>query len=255
MAEQPAFRQRQLEFAAHIRDPQRNPAPADVEDRRMAIYRDLFYNNVEGFVATGFPVLRSLYDDGQWHRLVRAFFARHRCQTPYFLEISQEFLSYLEEEYEPQPGDPPFLRELAHYEWVELALQTEDESADMQGLDPNGDLLQGIPVLTSLAWALSYRYPVHRIRPEFQPQQAPDAPTHLLVLRDRTDHVRFNEINAVTARLLTLLQDNQSESGAELLNRIAAELQHPNPTAVVEGGAGILEDLRRQGVILGSRAT
>lgn len=253
MAEGPAFRQRQMEFAAHIRDPEHNPAPADVEDRRMAIYRELFYNNVEGFVASGFPVLRSLYEHDPWHRLVRGFFARHRCKTPYFLEIAREFLAYLEQEYEPEPGDPPFLLELAHYEWVELALQTEDEAADLRGLDPNGDLLHGVPVLSSLAWALSYRYPVHRIRPDFQPQQAAEAPTHLLVLRDRTDHVRFNEINAVTARLLALLQDNQSESGTALLNRIAEELQHPDPDAVIEGGAAILEDLRRQGVILGAR--
>lgn len=254
MAEHAGFQQRQMEFAAHIRDPERNPAPADVEDRRMAVYRELFYNNVEGFVSSGFPVLRSLYEEQQWHRLVRGFFAQHRCQTPYFLEIAGEFLRFLEQEYEPAPADPKFLLELAHYEWVELALQTEDESADLQGLDPNGDLVHAVPVVTSLAWALSYRYPVHRIRADFQPQQPPDALTHLLVLRDRTERVRFNEINAVTARLLALLQDNRSTSGAELLNRIAAELHHPNPGAVIEGGARILEDLRSQGVILGTRA-
>lgn len=254
MAEQPAFQRRQVEFAAHIRDPERNPAPADVEDRRMAIYRELFYNNVEGFVADGFPVLRTLYDTPAWHRLVRGFFAHHRCATPYFAQIAREFLAYLENEHEPAPEDPPFLLELAHYEWVELALQTGEDRADLSGADPNGDLLQGVPVLTSLAWPLSYRYPVHRIQRDFQPRQPPAQATHLLVLRDRTDHVRFNEINAVTARLLTLLQANDSDTGSTLLERIAAELQHPNPESVIQGGATILEDLRRQGVILGSRA-
>lgn len=253
MAESPGFQQRQMEFAAHIRDPERNPAPQGVEDRRMAIYRELFYNNVEGFVASGFPVLRSLYTDPRWHRLVRGFFAEHRCKTPYFLEIAREFLSYLESEYQPTDNDPPFLLELAHYEWVELALQTADESAEVSGMDPNGDLLQNVPVLSTLVWALTYRYPVHRIAPDQQPREAPDAPTHLLVLRDRTDRVRFNEINPVTARLLALLQDNHTRTGLELLQRIAQELQHPDPAVVIAGGADILEDLRRQGVILGSR--
>lgn len=32
----------QNEFMAHIREPNKQPCPTDVEDRRMAIYRDLF---------------------------------------------------------------------------------------------------------------------------------------------------------------------------------------------------------------------
>ncbi|NNG12205.1 MAG: DUF2063 domain-containing protein, partial [Halobacteria archaeon] len=58
--ERPDFIRRQYEFAAHIRDPKHQPAPADVEDRRMGIYRELFYNNVEGFIAGTFPVLRRI---------------------------------------------------------------------------------------------------------------------------------------------------------------------------------------------------
>lgn len=251
MAEQPAFLRAQIEFAAHIRDPEHCQRPADVEDRRMAIYRDLFYNNVEGFVSSGFPVLRSLYEDRAWQRLVRSFFVHHRCKTPYFLEIAQEFLHYLEHEHPKDPADPPFLVELAHYEWVELALQIEDEAVDPDGVDPQGDLLNGIPVLSSLAWVLSYRFPVHRISPDFCPCEPPAAPTHLLVLRDRSDHVRFHEINAVTARLLTLLGEDSSKSGRELLLQIAAELQHSKPDSVVVNGLQILEDLRRQGVVLG----
>ena len=89
-AEQADFIRTQVAFAAHIRDPEGVAAPGDVEARRMAVYRELFYNNVEGFVSSGFPVLRSLYDDEPWHALVREFFIKHRCQTPYFLEISQK---------------------------------------------------------------------------------------------------------------------------------------------------------------------
>ena len=251
MAERPAFLRAQMEFAAHIRDPEHRLRPGDVEDRRMAIYRDLFYNNVEGFVSSGFPVLRSLYDDSAWQRLVRSFFVHHRCKTPYFLEIAQEFLHYLEHEHSADSADPPFLVELAHYEWVELALQIEDETVAQDVIDPSGDLLSGVPVLSSLAWVLSYRFPVHRISPDFRPCEPPTAPTHLLVLRDRNDHVRFHEINAVTARLLTLLGEDSSKSGRELLLQIAAELQHPKPDSVVENGLQILEDLRRQGVVLG----
>ena len=43
----PDFRQVQREFAAHLRDPANNPAPGNIEERRLAIYRELFFNNVK----------------------------------------------------------------------------------------------------------------------------------------------------------------------------------------------------------------
>ena len=121
-----ALRDSQMLMARYLRDPQGQPAPEGVEERRLKIYRDLVYNNVEGFISGGFPVLRSLYRDEDWHQLVREFIDQHRCHTPYFLEISQEFLKFLMQRDESGPNDPPFLLELAHYEWVELALDVAE---------------------------------------------------------------------------------------------------------------------------------
>ncbi|MGA0002453.1 MAG: putative DNA-binding domain-containing protein, partial [Steroidobacteraceae bacterium] len=33
-------------LAAHLRDPEGSPPPPDIEDRRLAVYRDLFFNNL-----------------------------------------------------------------------------------------------------------------------------------------------------------------------------------------------------------------
>ncbi|MCW9031410.1 MAG: DNA-binding domain-containing protein, partial [Gammaproteobacteria bacterium] len=49
----------QYEFAAHIRNPALNQKPADIEARRMKIYNELFYNNIEDFIANTYPVLKS----------------------------------------------------------------------------------------------------------------------------------------------------------------------------------------------------
>ena len=46
----------------------------------------------------------------------------HRCRTPYFSQLGEEFIGWLQDGYRAEEGDPPFLLELAHYEWVELAL-------------------------------------------------------------------------------------------------------------------------------------
>lgn len=255
MPEQPDFVRRQLEFAAHIRDPAHRSRPADVEERRMAIYRNLFYNNLESLLAGNFPVLRKLLSDDHWHSLVRDFLVRHRARTPYFPEIAQEFLDYLQNERESEPRDQSFLLELAHYEWVELAVSIGEERADPIEADPNGDLMAGIPLVSRLAWNLSYRYPVHQIGPDFQPDSPSDEPTHLVVYRNHREEVEFLEINAVTQRLLLLLQENPDWSGLDTVKQIADELRHPRPELVVDAGHQLLGDLRARNIVLGTRRT
>lgn len=255
MPEQQEFVRRQLEFAAHIRDPAHRPRPADVEERRMAIYRELFYNNLDSLLAGNFPVLRKLLADDHWHALVRDFLVRHRARTPYFPQIAQEFLDYLQNERETEPRDPPFLLELAHYEWVELAVSIGQESADPIDPDPNGDLITGLPVVSPLAWNLTYRYQVHRIGPDFQPDAPGEEPTHLVVYRNRVEDVEFMQINVVTQRLLQLLKENPECTGLQTITRIAHELRHPEPEQVVEAGRRLLYDLRERNIILGTRRT
>lgn len=244
------FQKVQYAFAAHLRDPRRHKAPRGIEPRRMKIYRELFYNNVAGFLSSAFPVLRRITPDARWHAMARDFFARHRSHQPLFHGIAAEFLEYLEHERGKVRGDPPFLRELAHYEWVELALSLAQ--APDSPVNPRGGLIDGIPVVSPLAWAFRYEFPVHRIGPDFQPRAPGPAPTHLVVYRDRDDEVRFMEINAVTARLLALMAAGRS-TGRQLLRRIADEMNHPQPQAVLSQGAAILVSLRERGIILGTK--
>lgn len=254
MAERTDPAQTQRAFAAHIRDPQTHPRPADVEARRMAIYRELIFNNLESFLSANFPVARRILGGEAWQGLVQDFLRRHRCETPLFSEIGQEFLRYLETEREPDAGDPPFLLELAHYEWVELALTLSDADRALPPADPNGDLIEGVPVLSPLAWSLTYRFPVHRIGPDFQPEKPGPQPTHLVIYRDRRDEVGFLELNRVTQRLLQLLQENPGWRGIDALEGIAEELRHPVPAQVIQGGRKLLTDLRTRDILLGTRS-
>lgn len=245
------FQELQYGFTRHIRDPRSAPAPEGVEDRRMEIYRDLLYQNVQSFLAGSFPVLRKISADEGWHDLIRDYFKNHRAHTPLFPKMPQEFLQYLEHERGNRPEDLPFLAELAHYEWVELALAIDSREIDLSGIDAGGDLLDGVPILSPLALPLAYRYPVHRIRPDFLPERPPDEPTYLIVYRDRADHVGFLELNAVAARLVELLQQEVHRPGRALLDQIAAELRHPDPTVVYNGGRQVMEEMRAKDILLG----
>jgi len=245
------FQQTQLDFAAHLRDPDNQPAPADIEDRRMAIYRGLIYNNIEGFISGGFPILRKIFSDEQWHDMVRDFIRHHKAHTPYFLEIGQEFLHYLQEQ-RNNPNDPVFMLELAHYEWVELALDVSTEAFPADLRQDAGDL-NAIPVVSPLAWNLSYQYPVHLIGPEWQPQQPPESPTFLVVYRNRDDEVRFMEGNAATSRLLTLLDGENPLTGREALRILVEELKAPDPQAILNFGKELIQRLHSLSIIAGFR--
>ena len=177
----------------------------------------------------------------------------HQAQTPYFLEIPQEFLVFLQTAYELQDDDFPFLIELAHYEWVELALSVSEETtADIQ-VDLEGDLLDGIPVKSALAWTYAYQFPVHRITSEFQPQEPGEQPTFLAVCRKANDDMDFMELNPVTARLLELIEANETDSGRELLRKLAQEINYPDVDALITHGASAMEDMRSAEILLGVR--
>ncbi|MCG8671640.1 MAG: putative DNA-binding domain-containing protein, partial [Pseudomonadales bacterium] len=222
------------------------------EDRRMGIYRDLFYKNIESFIANGFPVLRKITGDEAWHAMVRDFIDRHQSQSPYFVEIAQEFLKYLDEERREVESDYPFMLELAHYEWVELALDIDQQEIPQTGFNPSGDLMVGHPVVSPLVWVLQYQYPVHQIGPDFLPESPNPHPVFLLVYRNKDDEVKFMEINAVTARLLSILQEREFCKGEEAVSQLIEELNHPNPEVVLAGGQQALEHLRNQEIILGT---
>ena len=243
----------QTSFAAHIRNPQAVAAPEGIEDRRMAIYRDLFFNNIQSFLSGNFPVLKTLYTDKAWSILCREFYSEYRCHTPLFPEIPREFLQYVQDHRQGHESDPPFMLELAHYEWVELALSLDDAEIDDIEIDQNGDLLNGIPVLSPLAWPLSYQYPVHRIRVDFQPEFAPEEPTHLLVWRQQDFSIEFMQLNEISLLLVQKMKEEPARSGLELLTAIAGIIKHPKPEVVIQGGTALLNELKEKQIILGTR--
>jgi hypothetical protein len=237
-----------------MRDPANVPPPEGIEDRRLQIYRGLLFNNVQKFMANSFPVLRKLYSDKAWRRLIRDYYRRHQAHTPLFPRMPQEFLSYLQNERGVAEGDPPFLLELAEYEWLEVSLGIDTREIDETGIDAEGDLLAGVPVSNPLIYPMAFRFPVHRIGPDYQPDEPAEQRSYLVIYRDRRDRVGFMELNPVSARLLELIINNHTASGELLVMQIAEELRHPNPDAVRVGGQQTLAEFRKVDILLGTTA-
>jgi hypothetical protein len=136
--------------------------------------------------------------------------------------------------------------ELAHYEWVELALDVSQEVLPESAAA--GDVLDTVPRLSPLAWLLSYQFPVHKIGPGFRPTEA-EEPTYLVVYRDSVDQVRFMTLNAATARLLELIRENDNDTAKDLLVQLAGEMAMSDD-AMLDFGSGQLEQLIAQSVVV-----
>lgn len=244
------LREQQFTLSKHIRDPETHLPPPDIEDRRLAIYRELFFNNIEGLLSGNFPVIREMLDDKTWLDLIHAFYREHLCQTHLFPEVPREFIRFLETRVSQGTNDPVWLLELAHYEWVELALdlaENEDEDSDIA--IPHEKILDTPFNLSPLAWPLAYQWPVHRLSPGFLPDETPDAPTFLLVHRDRNYNVHFEEISALIFRLLQLISDNPELSAREQLAALAAEADADDLAAFMALGLSLYEDLLSKTVL------
>ncbi len=268
----PGFIETQRVFADHLRNPESNPPPQDVAPRRMAIYVRLFHRNLESFLANGFPVAKSVLDRTQWHGLVQGFIHRHASETPYFMDIVQEFMAFLAAD--PVLDKPDWLLELCHFEWVKRSLKHSGEELPETEIDPHGDLLANPIVPSPLMRPLYYRYRVNEIGPNRIPRQPPEKPVWLIACRRRDDSVRVLGSNALTHRLLRILRPetfgedaaqstdqaaasaidgHRQTTGGQALAVLAAEFPRIDKQRLHREGAQILERLRKADVLLGVR--
>lgn len=235
-------------MAQHVRDPAAHAGPPGIEARRLKIYSELVYNNLDGLLAGGFPVIRKTLGDADWKALVRGFLARHHSHTPLFTELGRELIAFIETEPDPQR---PWLAELAHYEWAELGLQLSD--AALPPHDPDGDLLAGMPLLSPLAWPLAYNWPVNRIGPDFQPTEPPVEPTLVLLRREADGRIHFSALSPLLFRLLELVGANDQRNGRELMRQLADEAGQADFDGFLGEAMPMLQRLHTEGVLLGTR--
>ncbi|MFM9835141.1 MAG: DUF2063 domain-containing protein [Methylophilaceae bacterium] len=237
------FQKYQLAFTSHIRDPKTHAKPAKVKDKRMAVYREIVFNNILGSVSACFPVCQQVLGKRDWLKLTKQFFAAHQASTPLFREIPQEFLKFLTF----FDDIPDYLQQLAHYEWVELSVNMQ--AVETPKISISADLLNETPILAPAHRLLEYDFPVHKISKKFKPTN-PEK-TFLLVFRNLDLKVKFIELNPMTYILLNILLQNEL-TGKQALANLAEDMQHPNKDVIITFGLDVLQDLVNQQAIIGS---
>ncbi|MEJ5056595.1 MULTISPECIES: HvfC family RiPP maturation protein [unclassified Pseudomonas] len=244
-----SLHEQQNSMGLYLRDPDHCAPPPEMDPARAQVYRDLVFANLSSLISGTFPVLVKILGDQQWRELVRIFLRDYRAHTPKFGEIAEEFVEFLASD--PQAlaeGTwPPFMVELAHYEWVEMALQQSEAEPLSSG---NAELLLDRPLQVSpLAWPLAYAWPVQRVGPEYQPDSAPAEPTLLLVRRDVDFSVKFSELSPLAWRLLQRIDEFPELTGGAQLQGLAVEAAKDGVQEFFDGGLALLQQMHEERVL------
>jgi len=246
----PAFQVVQRQFLAHLRNPKEQPLPTGFARKDAGIYADLLYNKFNDSLTTCFPVTQALLGETAWRRIVEDFIAEHRCRSPYYRQIPDEFVLYLQNERQTV-DDPPFLAELAHFEWMELVLSIAEAEPFTAETLSDAQLMDAVLVFTPVMKLLHYAWPVQQISRTYQPSRPPTDTTHILGFRDTADQVQFIVLNRMTAGLVQLLQ--KQHTATEVLRELGRDLLPLELSNLEQFGAAVLADLHRQGVIIGRK--
>jgi hypothetical protein len=244
-----SLHEQQNSMGLYLRDPDRCAPPPEMDPARAQVYRDLVFANLSSLISGTFPVLVKILGDQQWRTLVRIFLRDYRAHTPKFGEIAEEFVEFLASEPAAlaEGAWPPFMVELAHYEWVEMALQ-QSEAEPLPSSDAGGLLERPLQV-SPLAWSLAYAWPVQLLGPDYQPDTAPDQPTLLLVRRDLDFSVQFSGLSPLAFRLLQRIEAFPGLNGRAQLQELAVEAGMSGSPEFFENGLALLRQLHGQRVV------
>lgn len=246
-----ALHTQQRAFLNYLRNPSDARSPQGFDTERLNVYADLLYNKFDESLSACFPVINRILTPRAWRALLLEFIARHRCRTPYYRRIPDEFVQYLRQ---TRPEDPklPFLADLAHFEWVELQLSIAEAISRPHRILTAGQLLRAVPVFAPVTQLLTYQWPVEDIGPDYLPTEIPEDITYILGFRDHNDQVQFVALSTATAHLVQRLH-NSELSGEQVLTEMGGKLPQSAFSQFMRFGLQTLAELNQRGVIVDSR--
>lgn len=241
-------------LSAHLRDPAQQPCPDNFDFAAAKLYRELLVGNFDAALRACFPLWIKSMGDTQYDYWRDSFIAEHACRSPLFRQIPDEFLAYLTTHQNALVAILPYALELAHFEWLELALGVAEADLIPHPTEAQGDPWRCEAVLNPVHALVQYQYPVQRLAhatwidpPDLEPQT-----TSLLVYRDPQNTVQVIELDDLGLRILATLGAAPT-SGQNILAQWQEDgLLVENANAVGESIRDFLQRMLQMGVLLGT---
>ncbi len=265
----------QAAFTSHLRDPALYARPNGTRAARMAVYREIVFNNICASLTACFPVLHSMLGKRMFKRLMRDCFRYGQFESPLFQDIPAAFVAYLQNHAsdaqqdvetnfhtqthaaeKPAQGNasllvPAYAAELAHYEWLELAISRQPTrpigAEHLPVVDSAEALATQVIALTEAHYLAQYRYAVHSL--SRRNRQPTPAATQLLIYRTRSHTIQFVVLNGLTAALLAQIQAQPGMTVEGHLDRLAKQLPAYPRDNLIQGGLQTVFALYQQSAL------
>lgn len=219
-----------------------------VREDRLHHYRRLTSNITKSALKNAYPITHKFLEKIQWDEMVEDYFANHKMQTPQVWKMPFEFYQFVEEKEYSKKYNIPFLDELLYFEWLEIELHTM-EDIDIPDYNKEGDLLEDIPLLNPESELVSFKYPVHRVKPT--ELIGKEGNYFLLAFRKQNSGtIRFIELSPFFAFVIQT-QDEQKINLKKAIEFTAKTFKIKDYNKAIQHGLALYNELFTQGFILG----
>ncbi len=213
---------------------------------RLAIYRKMVHSRLRGVVTEFLPKTVARLGRARFAAEIGRFLADVAPRTPYFREVTGDFVRWAATRWPDDPSLPPYLLALAEYEWANGAVHDTDAGGEAASGDPlaldRPAQFDGSTRLHRYAWA------VHRADDS---GDLDAEPTALLLYRDRTElRVRVLELTARAAAVCERLLAGEALQHA--LVGACSDLGLALDDEFLAAMASFFADLADRGVLLGA---
>jgi hypothetical protein len=240
------FRLYQFALARHLRDPLGVPAPDGVSAPAVLACTQEMAHNLNELLMPAFANTRAVLGEDLWQHTLRLFLHDAPTHAPWATSVQEVYVKFLGHNTLVQHL-PPWLEDLAHFEWLQSAVAAAD--VVWPAHDPHGDVLQKVVVMNPTHVEVMYDWSVQRINLTHKPFEMQS--TYLSIVRDVRDKVCITESSRFRRHLIDLLR--QGQTGAQAFKALADWLEHPDVAAFTQEGLPVLKQLQREGVVLGTQ--
>lgn len=221
--------------------------PRGVDPNRVSVYRRLIFSNISETLRRAYPIAAHLLEGERWDFLVESFFSEHKIASPYLWQMPKEFWHFVDEGGFSEEWDLPYLDDLLHFEWLEIAVHMMADGESPPYTD-KGDPMRDRLIVNPDHSIDPFRYPVFKGSSE--EWAARPGNYFLLTYREPIDcTVHYIELSPLCTIIFELLR-NAPLSGSDIVEWLVVR-QGQNREAMEQFCGIFLRELLVQKVVLG----
>jgi hypothetical protein len=221
---------------------------------RAPTYRRLVRSIIFGNLEKAYPITKASLKQEIWHKLLSDFFAEWKIPSPELWKMPYALLEFVQETGYANKINAPYLEDLLLFEWIEIEVFMMPNAAYSE-ISKEGDVLNDLLQLNLESILIKLEYPVHKTNAKnIKSGEIGDSNSGeffvLCFRHPETLSANFVELTPVAALIVELLRSS-AMSAKDLFNILEGKVEQLESKRVIVIAQSLLEEFKRQNIILG----